>query len=456
MRRSLPSRSFFGSPARLTALLIAACSSHHELETSTPPTSGQSGGSAGEGGSAGKGGSAEKGGDFDEPESAVGLGAPHFGARDPGTGGAPDTHSTGGESSDEPDGGQPGVCEGFEFERVTLDDSFTGEAKALADFDGDGLLDVAVGGDLLKWYEAPDWDAHEIALADVRFLGHMQAGDIDADGAVDLVVPDGDLIYWFENPQGKSANVAWTRHLVGDQNFWAHELELADLDSNGKLDIVTNPNLRLWLQGETPLDWQKIELHSLADAEGLAVGLIDDDERPDIAVRGHWIRTPSDPTVTEDYERFEIDDSMHDSVVIKIADVNEDGVPDVAYAPKEDNISEIAWYSAKHPEGEWTRHIVGAAGWAHEFAVVDFDGRGRMDFVFAEMSPSPTRRVGAFLQQADGTFTLEVLATTGSHNIVVGDIGGDCDLDIAGSNWEAPPVEIFESRRCDAAHRTCP
>ncbi len=36
-----------------------------------------------------------------------------------------------------------------------------------------------------------------------------------------------------------------------------------------------------------------------------------------------------------------------------------------------------------------------------------------------------------------------MLATSGSHNIVVGDIGNDCDLDIAGSNWEAPPVEIF-------------
>ncbi len=79
-----------------------------------------------------------------------------------------------------------------------------------------------------------------------------------------------------------------------------------------------------------------------------------------------------------------------------------------------------------------------------------------MDFVFAEMSPSPTRRVGAFLQQPDETFELEVLATTGSHNIVVGDIDGDCDLDIAGSNWEAPPVEIFESQRCNLPARSCP
>ncbi len=139
----------------------------------------------------------------------------------------------------------------------------------------------------MKWYQAPDWDAHEVAVADVAFIGHMQAGDIDADGAIDLVVPDGDLIYWFENPSSEDANAAWIRHVVGDQNFWAHELELADLDSNGKLDIVTNPNLRLWLQGDTPLDWQKVELHALADAEGLSVGLIDGDARPDLAVRGH-------------------------------------------------------------------------------------------------------------------------------------------------------------------------
>jgi hypothetical protein len=458
-------------PLSFIAALIGVCCSSSGSPDSARDPSTESDSETGQSGSGGTG-LETPGGAFDAGEGQAGSGSPNDsegGSTGEPSGGAPGEASGG--STGEPSGGAPGEasggapagggstsdCEGaFEFERVTLDDDFTGEAKALADFDGDGLLDVAVGGDLLKWYAAPNWIAHEVAAAETHFIGHMQAGDIDADGDFDLVVPDGDFIVWFENPAGGGSDTVWLRHLVGDQNFWAHELELADFDLDGKLDIVTNPNLRLWLQGDTPLAWQKVELHRLADAEGLAVGAIDDDDRPDLAVRGHWIRTPTDPSAVDDYERFEIDDEMHDSVVIEIADVNGDGTPDVAYAPKEDNISEIAWYSAQDPEGAWKRHVVGPAGWAHEFAVVDFDGQGRMDFVFAEMSPSPTRRVGAFLQQPDGSFLLEVLATTGSHNIVVGDIGGDCDLDIAGSNWEAPPVEIFESKRCDESGRRCP
>ena len=100
--------------------------------------------------------------------------------------------------------------------------------------------------------------------------------------------------------------------------------------------------------------------------------------------------------------------------------------------------------------------MVGPAGWAHEFAVVDFDGEGRKDFVFAEMAPSPTHRVAAFLQQPGGDFELQVLSKKGSHNIVVGDLGNDCDLDIAGANWDKPPVEIFESKHCDGSGLVCP
>ncbi len=445
------------APVSLTwlAVALALCCSSSGSHHNAPNTSAESDAGSDAPGSGGTGPEAPDGGAPDSAGGRATSGAPaesSGGSPDEASGGSPEEASGGKET-----GGSANACESeLEFERLTLDDEFTGEAKALADFDGDGLLDVAVGGDLLKWYAAPEWTIHEVATAETRFLGHMQAGDIDSDGDSDLVVPDGDFIVWFENPASEGGEGTWRRHLIGNQNFWAHELELADLDLDGKLDVVTNPNLRLWLQGESPLEWQKVELHGLADAEGLAVGLIDDDERPDIAVRGHWIRTPDDPRVVGNYQRFEIDDDMHDSVVIEIADVNEDGTPDVAYAPKEDNISEIAWYSADDPEGSWTRHVVGPAGWAHEFAVVDFDGQGKMDFVFAEMAPSPTRRVGAFLQQGDGSFVLEVLATSGSHNIVVGDIGGDCDLDIAGSNWEAPPVEIFESQRCDGAGLHCP
>ncbi|HEV8247194.1 MAG TPA: VCBS repeat-containing protein, partial [Polyangiaceae bacterium] len=225
---------------------------------------------------------------------------------------------------------------------------------------------------------------------------------------------------------------------------------------DGKLDIVSNRNLHLWLQGSTPTEWQLVELHALSDAEGLAVGKVDADDLPDFVVRGYWVRTPADPTNPDAYQRYEIDANVSDSVVLRVADIDQNGTPDVVVAPKEDNISEIDWYSADDPTQGWTKHTIGPAGFAHEFVVVDFDGNGRPDIVFAEMSPSPTMRVGAYLQQDSGEWVYFPIATTGSHNIVVGDLGNDCDFDVLGANWEAPPVQIWENHLCDGSGRSCP
>ena len=104
-----------------------------------------------------------------------------------------------GGASPEPTGASGATCTGgFEFDQVSLDDDSTGECKALGDIDGDGFLDVVVGGYELEWYEYPSWQSHHVATADTEFIGHMQAGDINNDGAIDLVLPDGDYVYWFE------------------------------------------------------------------------------------------------------------------------------------------------------------------------------------------------------------------------------------------------------------------
>ncbi len=393
-----------------------------------------------------------------QSSSSSAAGAPAEGgaaASGPAEGG---TSSAGGSSAADGGAQSAGECASdLTLARHDIDDAFTGENKALGDVDGDGLLDAIVGGHVLKWYAAPHWTPHEIASADTQFMGHMQAADIDGDAAVDIITPDGDYVYWYENPKGSGGDPTkpWKRHLVGNQYFWTHELVITDLNLDGKPDIVTNTNLNLWLQGETPTVWQLVELHAFSDAEGLTVGDVDGDGRPDLVVRGFWVHTPKDPSNPDAYEPHEFDDALSDSVVLRVADIDENGKPDIVVAPKEDNISEIDWYSADDPSGKWTKHTVGPAGFAHEFAVVDFDGQGRPDIVFAEMSPSPTKRVGAYLQQPDRTWEYYPIATTGSHNIVVGDLGNDCDYDILGANWEAPPVQIWENKLCDGSGRTC-
>ncbi|HVJ20332.1 MAG TPA: VCBS repeat-containing protein, partial [Polyangiaceae bacterium] len=359
--------------------------------------------------------------------------------------------STAGGSSGAVDAGTGGTS--FEvnelsFQAHVVDDRFTGENKALGDVDGDGLLDLLVGGPLLRWYQAPSWVAHDVGGSDGYLTSHMRVADMNQDGALDVISPDDFEVYWFENPSGKmlgKLDDPWPRHLVGDHGQLVHELWVVDLDCDGKLDVIGNPSLELWIQGATPDTWKSVELNSVGWNQGLAVGKVDGDARPDLVVRGAWLKTPADPTDPSAFVAYEVDAGMYSSSSIQIADVDENGVVDLVYAPMEIGEGELAWYSAADPTGAWQRHSVGTVNYVHDFAVVDIDGKGRPDIVFAEMSPSPTARVGVFLNHGADQWALDVLATTGSHNIVTGDLGNDCDLDIAGANWNVPPVEIWEN-----------
>ena len=71
--------------------------------------------------------------------------------------------------------------------------------KMLGDIDGDGLLDIIVGGAKgpLVWYKYPDWEKREIAPSGWRGV-NGEVGDVDGDGDADIVMGG---IVWFGNPR---------------------------------------------------------------------------------------------------------------------------------------------------------------------------------------------------------------------------------------------------------------
>jgi hypothetical protein len=144
------------------------------------------------------------------------------------------------------------------FATTTIDPTASGDCKALADIDGDGKADPIVAGDPLMWYESGAGFARHIiraAPAYEQYTTDMQAADIDGDGDIDLIVPDSGgpsgtfgVIFWFENPRlntpagfGADPRIGtnWVRHTIGTQGAVVHDMEIADLDNDGKLDVIT-------------------------------------------------------------------------------------------------------------------------------------------------------------------------------------------------------------------------
>lgn len=123
-----------------------------------------------------------------------------------------------------------------------------------ADFNHDGLSDVAVGTVSFKWPPPPNPEdtvdiflndgngtfptAPALRLQGFNGVGSMDAGDVNGDGAVDLVVAEqyhATVSVWLNDGNGGFSQ-------VGDymQSDWPHSVLLGDFNGDGYSDMVVN------------------------------------------------------------------------------------------------------------------------------------------------------------------------------------------------------------------------
>lgn len=173
-----------------------------------------------------------------------------------------------------------------------------------ADVNGDGRLDIVVGGRRegssatraardgpaktgalagLKWLEAPDGtpaQRRDLARWKVRDIDPKLPGgygfrlsDIDGDGDLDIAVCNNDWdtpkeeakVLWYENPGREPGRVqqAWSRHEVHDGApfYTKTQIDIGDVTGDGRSDLVLQSEEHVYLfeqQPGTPVSWKPI------------------------------------------------------------------------------------------------------------------------------------------------------------------------------------------------------
>jgi len=338
---------------------------------------------------------------------------------------------------------------------------------ALADFDRDGDLDFAFGvrGDSIHWFEfesADVWKRRRLGQSQLSNLGAASM-DVDGDGWTDLVTGG----YWYRNPQAPREK-PFTEHLYDPTiDKPIHDLVVADIDRDGRDDVVVLGDGVgcFWYSipaGQEKSRWQRMtitqsvlttrdSIHSGFSPKGIAD--LDADGDVDIVLPDRWLENQQQgrewrPHSLPFGKRGPWGLSSHSWIV----DLDRDGDNDIVTVDSDQQQSRAAWLESdgqKPPS--FTRHwlpstAAGERGSFHSLAVADFDGDGDDDIFTAEQEDATILPKGApprwyIWENVDGRGTKFVERVVfdgrlGGHDVIVGDVDNDGDLDICTKIWK--------------------
>ncbi len=363
------------------------------------------------------------------------------------------------------------------WSHFTIDGNLPGVAwgtggNCLADVNGDGKLNIIISRrepQTAYWYERltdSNWQKHVIASAPqlANTLGAAVL-DITGNGFIDVVFSH----VWFKNP-GNLAQYPDTAWEPVAYPGGGHDIVAADMNGNGQLDVITydgktlqwfdiSDNFRQVIIAEGHDQHGGIAPHGIADING--------NGHADIVIPGLWYENPGNG-----YGDWQVHYWPHKGVDRAsygtsartwVVDMNGSGWNDIVYSDCDTGYSHVYWVENEGGGARWIRHALPDppgdkyTGSFHSLAVADFGKSGHLDIFAGEqedpdtymeedgllpMKPPNLKERGViWVNNGDDSpiFTPVVIQTgrPGWHDVAIGDIDGDGDIDMVSKVWNA-------------------
>jgi len=285
------------------------------------------------------------------------------------------------------------------------------EGIDVADFDGDGKLDVVAGR---FWYQNPGFRPRPLRnFEDVR--GYVESNgdfayDVDADGVMDVIAGGffATQVNWFKNPgtEGLRLGHQWEQRLLLDTEESKNEGQLMeDLNGDGKPEWIVNT----WAQDAPIYIYELINVEKTVDVNqggqkkqvqqtapalrknlvgmrgnghGMGVGDINGDKYPDLLLGHGWYENPGELCLTTTW-KYHNDWKIHGSVPMLVFDVNGDGKNDVLVG--EAHAHGLYWWEnlgEKDGTIQFAKHLIDdKTSQLHALHLADLTGDGRPELI---------------------------------------------------------------------------
>ncbi|MBP8800705.1 MAG: VCBS repeat-containing protein [Kiritimatiellae bacterium] len=355
--------------------------------------------------------------------------------------------------------------------------TYRSEACCVADFNGDGKLDIAAGPYL---YLAPDWKAVRIRTVSSN-VGEDGKGyaddfcnlvvDVNKDGKPDILAACwfSKTSYWYENTLGSSKEL-WPEHVIDP--LGNHETgTLVDIDGDGKaLEFLPDTGVTVWYEPGVLTNGQPGYVRHTISMDkspfGTGVGDINGDGRPDVIRPNVWYEAPKD--IRKDtWKKHPIalggkDGKVEHTANIIVFDVNKDGLNDLITSVA--HKYGIFWYEQQRDASgtiSWRQHLIDDT-WTqpHYLAFADIDNDGNKEVIVGKRfmahnggDPDAFGKLCVFYYRftpgPNPVFRKHVVTydegVSAGLNIVPVDIDGDGDIDLITTGKWGGPV-IYENR----------